>query len=235
LNERKAANEMTGPNPSTELGVSLTETLRRSDLSTVASELAEVALDDAVLAEGVWRDVPILGTVVGLWRIGVTVRDYVFIKKLSEFLRALEDVPAAQRSAMIDKLEREPEYGRKVGEELILLLDRLDSVNKAGLMGRAFRAYCQGAFDISTLERLNHCLDRILLRDLSRLPEFLADERRMDDITKQAFVNVGLAYMPVGSSSTEVNANRELCAAMIEHVLTPSDADLRPGSNPTKR
>jgi len=210
-------------NRSNELGVSLAETLRRSDISTVGLELAELALD-STMSEGILRDVPVLGALTGLWRTGRTVRDFLFTKKLVAFLRTLVDVPAEQRSEMIDRLEADRQFRRKVGEEIVLLLDRLDSMAKAVLMGRAFRGYCLGAFDALTLERLNHAIDRILERDLRRLPEFVANEQAMDDMTTQSFVNAGLAYMPVGMASTAVRANRELCAAMIVHVLGETNA-----------
>jgi hypothetical protein len=207
------------------LGTSLTKTLKGSDdLAEVGRELAEVGVD-ALVRDGVLRDVPIIGTLAGLCRVGITVRDWLFVKKLAQFLQALGDVPADQRAGMIVQLEADEDCGRKVGEEIVLLLDRLDSITKAVLMGRAFRAYCLGRIDAVMLQRMNHVIDRILERDLRTLPQYVAagGVGGIDAFTLQAFVNAGLAFVRDGTSTTTVDANLEICKAMVEHVLDPHE------------
>jgi hypothetical protein len=199
------------------LGVSVQEALKTADIGSVASGLAEVAVD-ATLSQGVLRDVPVVGTLVGLWRAGKTVRDFVFVKKLAGFLNELSAIPLPERASMIDRLEEDPAFAGKVGEQIVLLLDRLDSVGKAVLTGRAFRAYCLGRIDIMTLQRAVQVIDRLLEHDLRQLPRFIRDER-VENLTIQAFLNVGLAYMPINHSSTTIRPNSELCMAIVAHVL----------------
>jgi hypothetical protein len=128
-------------------------------------------------------------------------------------------VSPAQRKEMIAKLETDPHFGSTVGEPVILPLDRLDLVSKAELAGSGFCAYCLGVIDATTLDRINFALDRIQMRDLTRLPEFVKNPRVMDNATTQSVVNAGLAYYRMGSASTDVAANHSLCDALIKYVL----------------
>jgi len=214
--------EKNGVHP-TDLGLTLTDTLARSDLSSAALELGEIPLD-AFTDSGVLRDIPVLGTLSALWRAGVTVRDHLFTKKLIRFLSSLKEVPSDRRSEMVARLEADPHFGRRVGEEVVLLLDRLDSTAKADLVGRAFRAYCEGLVDALTLQRINSAIDRILMADLRRLPQLLDNAQSIDRVTKYAFLNAGLAHVEGLASGTVVVVDRDLCQAIVRHVLTDSDA-----------
>jgi len=49
-------------------------------LGKVASDLLEVGLDQ-LLEEGVFKDIPIVGSAIGLVKAGRTIRDQLFEKK----------------------------------------------------------------------------------------------------------------------------------------------------------
>src|SRR6266480_3778660 len=97
----------TEPPPGSDLPSSLTKTLVSSDLSHLAAvgeDLTEVALD-AFMKEGVYRDLPVVSTVVNLWKAGASFRDASFLRKLRTFLVSLEKTTAEQRRKMIESLE----------------------------------------------------------------------------------------------------------------------------------
>jgi hypothetical protein len=205
--------------PSGDVGQSLSDTLKRSELASVLAGLGEVSVD-LINQPSLVRDIPVLGTLVGLWRTGVTIRDYFFSRKLVSFLHAMSSVPPAQPREMVQRLEADPAFGRNVGEAIVLLLDRLDAVTKAAMIGKAFKAYCEGSIDSLTLQRLNYAIDRTLLTDLYQLPAFLERPHSVGGTTMQAFVNSGLARIPVGTANTEIEAEKRLCSDMVRYVLS---------------
>jgi hypothetical protein len=211
-------NDRTEGQAAADLGLSLTDTLKRSQLISVATDLGEVSVD-LLQQPGILRDIPVLGTLASLWDAGRTVRDYLFTKKLFYFLQTLSAVPQQQRLKMVQQLETDPVFGRKVGEEVALLLDRLDAVPKAAMIGKVFKAYCEGSIDSSTLQRLNYAIDKILLTDLLQLPAFLKRSDAVSNTTRQAFVNGGLAYVPEHYASTVIHAEKQLCANLVTYVL----------------
>lgn len=200
------------------LGNSLTETIQGSDLPSVIEDLGEVAID-ALIKDGVLKDVPIISTLHGLWKTGVTIRDHIFVQKLLKFLTELAEVPHAERVGMIERLAQESSYRERVGEEIILLLDKLDRLEKAKLVGRAFAAYCKGQINSEILERLITAIDRIALRDLPILKQFCGKPNSVKDIIAQNFVSAGLAYIPSAMASTEIRPNLDLCRVFIRYIL----------------
>lgn len=198
---------------------SMIETLKESNLPSVLGDLGEITID-SIFEEGVLKELPIISTMIGLWRTGVTIRDFIFIRKLLKFLEELSEVPRQERIEMIERLEKDTDYRDKVGEEIVLLLDRLDSVEKAKFTGRAFSAYCKGYIDVDTLRRINYAIDRVLLRDLSELNKFSSDPGSVKPATLQNFINAGLAYtVPVFEIPAVVKTIPNLLRDFLRYVL----------------
>ncbi|MDZ7740301.1 MAG: hypothetical protein U5Q03_00655 [Bacteroidota bacterium] len=76
---------------------SLTETIRTSDLQKVSVDLAEI-LVDSMINDGVFKDIPILGSIVGLGKTASTIKDTLFLKKIIHFLTELKGIPAETTS-----------------------------------------------------------------------------------------------------------------------------------------
>lgn len=71
-----------------EVKLSLTKTLKSSDLQNVTGNLAEVVLD-STLESGVAKDIPIIGTIIGLGKLSVSVRDSLLLKKIDIKLQTI--------------------------------------------------------------------------------------------------------------------------------------------------
>jgi hypothetical protein len=88
------------------------------------------------MKDGLARDVPLVNTLVTAIRISAAVRDRIFMKKLLDFLGPLANTPVAERLAMVKKLEADPAFGRRVGEHLMELIDRIESHRKPRMLAR---------------------------------------------------------------------------------------------------
>ena len=198
---------------------SLMTTLKESNLRQIFETVAELSID-SVLKEGLLREIPVVSTAVAMIRAGAAYRDRLLFKKLLLFLGELADVEPPERDNMISQLEQDPKMQRRVGENLVLLLDRLDRVEKAAMVGKAFRAYCNGAVDRQTLQRLTTAIDRILLIDVSQLRRFCLEWETSPPSweIQQNFSNAGLAMSQsfAGGSNAMPLA---LCQTFIKHVL----------------
>lgn len=149
--------------------------IESDDIQGAAAELAEAGLDQ-LLAEGFLRDVPILGTVLGVIRTAGAVRDLLLAKKLGLFLRALQSVPVNERKHFHDSLGTQVER-RKTGEALLLLLDRLDDMDKPELVGRVFRAFIRGDVEGDALRQMAASVDRLFITHLPHLMRFYRERK----------------------------------------------------------
>ena len=74
---------MEGQSLAVSFGNSLTE-----EVSGIAGEYAELGLD-ALVEDGIFKDIPIVSTVVSLFRIGKSIRERHQIAKLISFLNEI--------------------------------------------------------------------------------------------------------------------------------------------------
>jgi hypothetical protein len=125
---------------------------------------------------------------------------------------------------MVSRLEADPAYNRKVGLHVIELLDRLDSHRKPIMVGRAFAAYALEQIDLTRLQRLFACIERLPSQDIDtvrRVAEALGGDRQalqnIDSESTSAMINAGLAHVGVsgivvtetGHTFLRLNLDRE--------------------------
>jgi hypothetical protein len=151
--------------------ISLVETIGESDLGDLSVETTEFLLDQ-LLQEGSVRDFPIISSIVGLVKFGISIRDYVFLKKTVRFLYHLKDIPPEERMSFSKQLSSDKAFQQRVGENLILMLDRLDDMKKPEILAQFFKAYINGKIDLQTYERLAIAVDRVKIHSLPSLLEF---------------------------------------------------------------
>lgn len=192
-----------GARESDNIGTSLMDSALSDGAADIAGGVADLALD-AVLDEGVLRDVPVFGWLVKTYGIGSIVRERIFLAKIARFLQATTVVSDQEREKFRKKLSANPEFSRKVGENLILLLDRHDNMEKAHILGKVFSGYLRGVIDYDAFLKIAAAVDRSFIVDLNNLEIYYEqiqtyDPRAgrpfaesLDDDTAQSLYTAGL-------------------------------------------
>ena len=108
----------------------------------LGANIAELSLD-SLLDEGLLKDIPTIGAIVKLFKIGSTIHDKLFLKKVLMFMKGLKDVSVDKRREMIAKIDDSKDYSSKVGEKLLYIIDSCEDAEKSELMGRLFKAYVE--------------------------------------------------------------------------------------------
>jgi hypothetical protein len=149
---------------------SLVEVIADKGFFDILSDVGEIIIDDS-LTEGVYKDIPIIGSIIKLYKSGVGIKGYVFVKKLNKFLTSLKDIPTKQREDFINKMNNDLKFKEKIGESLILILDRLDSLDKPDYIAKAFKAYMKERINFESFQRISSAIDRCFLPDLLLLKD----------------------------------------------------------------
>jgi hypothetical protein len=217
-----------------EICSSLVQTLRDSDLRSLLQDAGEYGLD-AILKNEALQSIPVIATLRNLYKGGVSVRDYLFTKKLIRFLVSLEDTTSAQRKEMIEKLESDPKYNHKVGEQIILLLDRMDDMQKPKFMARVFRAYLENKIDAVELQRMNFGIDHVFTTNLLELKRYYKTMTRddfayrdMDPMVFQNLANCGFLVLASGAGGGVGTKKNEMGGKFVDLILYDSD-EVLPG------
>lgn len=138
----------------------LTALVSQGELQDFAAESFGSATGVILKGESV-GEIPGVGLIRAIIRDGAAIRDHIFEKKLFAFLGSLNSIPKNEREAMVGKLERDPKYGRNVGEHLIEVLDRIESHRKPQMLARVFRAYGAGDIDAVMFHQLVHVIENL--------------------------------------------------------------------------
>jgi hypothetical protein len=145
-----------------ELELSLLETMRKADLS----ELTADATDRALEAAG---SIPIVGLLHKVWKAASSIPTYFFAKKVWRFLYELKDIPPDERQALLARLDVVPGETERIGETVLLLLDRLNDMQKPTMLGRAFRAYIEGKITLEQFHTLSNAIDALSMSHLAEV------------------------------------------------------------------
>lgn len=144
---------------------SFSATLKDSDLQSVTTDLAET-FSDALLNEGLLKEIPILGTLLGIGKAGFKIRDRLFLKKLLYFLAEINSISQADREKLITEIDSSQEYRTKVGEKLLYIIEKCEDHEKSQTMGRLFRAFLDKKIDYDSFLRCSIIVQRAMLDDL---------------------------------------------------------------------
>lgn len=202
-----------------QLGNSILETINTSEeLQRIAIDLGEIALDTGLL-EGILQDVPVINTAIGMVKTLSNIKEALFARKLSKFLLQLSDIEPHERSEMIGKLNHS-KFQNRAGEELILLLERLDSIDKAELVGKAFHAYIKGSITQTILIRINFAIDRTPIQDLKMLKAIYPESpNNIEHVIQQMYLSAGVIWFEINMGSEGFEWQDEICKPLIDCVL----------------
>lgn len=150
-------------------GTSLVKLILSNGGADIVGDVSELALD-AALDEGLLKEIPVFGWFAKGYGVVTAMRDRIFLKKIALFLKGVS-VKGQSPEKFQEELSN-PEFCKKVGETLILLLDRQDNFDKAQFLGKVFNGYLRGEFDYDMFLRLASAIDRALITDLKNLPSY---------------------------------------------------------------
>jgi hypothetical protein len=144
-----------------------TKTLTSENIE-ILKDFAEISID-SFLKDGLGRDLPIVKWIVGAANTVTTVRDYFLLKKVLLFLREADKTTPEQRKKFVQDINSNEAYSQKVGETLMIWLDRYDHIDKASILSKLFNGCVQEKITYYEFLRLASCIDRAFIHDLQAL------------------------------------------------------------------
>jgi len=149
------------------LSKSLEHTLKNSDLQDVTIGLAEV-FTDSLMEDGIAKDIPIIGTVIGLGKASIGIKESMFLKKIIYFISEFKNISITKRYEMIDKIDTSGKFRTRVGEKLLYIIDKCEDHEKSQLIAILFSAFLSEKLSYEEFLRASHIVNQVMLEDLKR-------------------------------------------------------------------
>lgn len=179
-----------------------------NELINLSEDIVEIGID-AFLANGLLKEIPIINSFIELAKVGIGIRDKLFAKKILKFLYELKEIPDGVRREYVNKLNANSNYSAKVGESLLLIIDKLDDMRKAELIGKLFAYLINGVICYETFLRLSIIIEKCFLPDLSKLKLF-CNNGIIEDEEKHILYNLGvLNSLGIDGQTYLYNKNEE--------------------------
>jgi hypothetical protein len=200
------------------LSDSFKNTISLSNLGELAKETAEVTMD-TFLKEGVLKELPIVGSLIGVWKTGLAIRDYRFVKKLLLFLDESSKLSFEKRERIIEQLE-ETEFQSEAGEKLLAILDQLETGSKAKLLGKSLVLFGNKAITKEEFWRVAYIIEKLPMADILALKDWKNNSlNKVEDIRRHLYLSVGLGWFVMNISSTGFCWQERLCVIFEEKLI----------------
>ena len=197
------------------LSNSFERTLKDSNLQSVVTDLSEIIID-GVLKDGIAKDIPIIGTIVGIGKTVNNVNESLFLKKLIHFISEIKETDAKERKKMISEIETSKKYRVKVGEKLLYIIDKCEDHSNSEYVAKMFNAYLNKQLSYSDFLRSASIIQNILIADLE---EFLSTENYRIEKSFDSYWN---EY--IGDFESNL-INKGLCISMTGEISIKEEDD----------
>ena len=128
-------------------------------------------------------------------KVGINIKDWYFINKLSTFLEQSSDISNEKKEKFIESLN-ESDY-KRISSYLTHLLYASEEEEKARIMGMIYKSRLLNEIDNDLMLRLCSIVCKSFLPDLKKLPLYI-DNGKEKSIEANNFINLGLIDCYVG-------------------------------------
>ena len=136
-----------------------------SDSINISSDMLEIGLD-SILKDGLLKDIPVFSTLTSIAKLGLNIKDRLFIKKLVHFLYETQNISISKRQEVIDEINKSQKYQSTVGEKLIFIIDKSDEISKARHVGKLFSFVLSQKISYTMFVRCSEAINKTFNPDL---------------------------------------------------------------------
>ena len=205
----------------------IVDSIVNNNLSASAIDLSEIGIDK-LLDETFLSDfpIPIFNTVIKSIRVVMHIRDKIFLAKVVKFFLCLDSISIEDKKAFKRKMEEDSKFKKKVGETLLLILERLDDLAKPEIIAKVFKAFLSGKITFSDFQRVALAVDIAYIDDLRMLigqpvdrPTF--DWDYMENLLRTGLVKIGNVETPMfpGRSAGEISYELSPMGYLFEMIM----------------
>ena len=186
----------------------------------IGAEALEFIVDQSS-DDGVFKDIPIVGWFFKSASATNNFRDRFLLKKILRFFGELENLDACEKLDFTEKTNKDKKFRRKVGDRIILALDRIDDEEKSEMLAKCFDSYIIGDLTYIEFSELIHIIDRSLL---SHIEGIVSNPPTLPNSEYKNLVSSGLVDFEIdpndyGEETPEVQYSISKIGITLQRVL----------------
>ena len=141
-----------------------------TEISDIVGQYAEIGLD-AMIEDGIFRDIPIVSTFTAIYKLGNNIRDKHAAVKLVAFLNEFSKgiLDEKKRKEYQAKFASNEKFRNQELSYIMILIDRYISLEKPGMLAKLYLAYLDEKITWEEFTMYAEVIDRFLLLDFEML------------------------------------------------------------------
>ena len=150
------------------IGAAIVKGVCNPEAKDLAVDLGDISLD-ALLDESVLEKIPFIKVVIACFKIPMAIHDKLFIRKVAGFFAACPQFTDAEKEAFVREHLSDPKKAKNLRDALVLILDKLDDLEKPEMLVKVFAAFVRGKITHESFRRLASAIDIGFIEDLKML------------------------------------------------------------------
>lgn len=165
------------------------------DCGSITEDYLEMGID-LLMDEGVLKEIPIVKTVYALIKTPVSLWKAYNMKKLIYFCYYMKEIPKFERIKFVNKAVYKDKH---FGEKLLLVIDKIDELDKIRMLLLIFRAYGHRyGISYDEFRQLCLCLENAYIGDLNCIKQYVESGKEyFGGESAIRLSNVGLTAMTI--------------------------------------
>lgn len=152
-------------------------------------ENANLALEAVADVMETSADIPFVGSLIKLAKVGLNFIDLQFIRKLGKFLKESQQIPEEKKETFIQSLDSKDK--KRISKYLIQFLYQAEEDAKAELLGKIYKYRLLDKINNSEMLRLSYVVSKSFMDDLYYLEKY-SEENDLDDYVTDNLVALGI-------------------------------------------
>ena len=171
------------------LGIELIESVKSDSFKDLSIDIFEATMD-SFLNEGLYKEVPIVSTIINMYNGIISIPDKLFIAKILGFLQGVRDINYDEREEIINKIFNSEDDKQRYGKKILYILESCEDDEIAKNIGVLFTRLLKEEITREEFFEIASILKKI---DQNKLDLFLdvvfkkIDQNKLDMFLDKAF------------------------------------------------
>jgi len=166
---------------------SLFETLTDKSFE-LSGEVVELTVDQFI-ENDLLKEIPFFSIFYKSIKTVQGVRDALFAMKVYKFIKEFEKIKQSDKSKFLEKITSDRKERIKVGQTLIMILDKIDEIDKTQLIANLFAGYIKSDITKSEFTQLCSIVEKVFLDDLLLFSKM----KKYDELSNEIQANLSSA------------------------------------------
>lgn len=209
----------------TNINDSIIESITSSEISNLVGDFGEMGIDSLINDESI-KKIPVVSWFVSFYKSGITIRDRILLKKIVRFLLNLNDISQFEKTKFIQEVNTNSAFKKRVVENLLIVLDKLDETEKSELLAKIFSKYISREISFEEWLKFSNIVEKALLFQLKNLPNYYSNNlEEIDEPTLQELYSLGLLGLSFDFSNDSQYVKNNTGLGLLR-ILFPEDKEL---------